>query len=167
MIFADSNTVSMMNVHKSLRPDGPDKLWRQVGQNFLHHLRHTIFRRPTPIPPGLLIHKEVRPALSNKLPDFLHLVHHLKGRNPLHYLLSDLLGSEVHGLDVVAGPDSQFFRVGLHKLDSGVDRVLHVHHREGRVFGEVAFVLLAHDRCLEHLRGVIGSASSGVGSPAH
>ena len=167
IIFVDSITKSMMKVHKSLRPDGPDKLRCQVSQNLLHHLRHTIFGRPTPIPPCLLIHKEIRPTLSNKLPYFLHLINHLKRRNPLHYLFSYLLRSKMHSLDIVTSPDRQFFRVSLHKLNSSVDCVLHVHHREWCIFGEVAFVLLTHNCCLKHLGGIIGSTSSRVGSPAY
>jgi len=65
-----------------------------------------------------------------------------------------LLGSEAHGVDIIC-PQGQLVVWYVHVLRDGAQAVVNVHHGEACVCSQVALVVAARQRVMEHLVGII------------
>lgn len=95
----------LSNQRKSFRPHLFNQLGRQVSYDVLYHLRYSISGNPSPIFPSLFIHKFLRPTVGNILPHLFWFIGYREFGKMFFDFLHELLGSEFHGLNVVARPD--------------------------------------------------------------
>jgi len=77
-----------------------------------------------------------------------------------------LLGGEADGCEVVAGPDFEFVRVGLHEFEGAADCVIHEYHGDGGVLPDKALVGALLQCAVEDVDGVVGGATAGQFFPA-
>lgn len=158
----------LANGDKSIsdRPHGLDDLRGEVFQDFSYHLAKIVLRIPSPISSSSFVHEHLRPGFCDTLSERLDLILNLEIRDVLFDFSGNLLGSEMHRLNIVACSDSQLFWISLHQLQSPVNCIVSVDHRQRCVLVKVTDEFLFHDGFMEDVDCVVSGSTSGRRSPA-